>query len=48
MMYQSVGHEGVALYAKAMSVPLHVGTTHGRTQQTSLSYEERKVTKLKI
>lgn len=42
MMYQSVGHEGVALYADAMGVPLYVGTTHGRTQQTSLSYEEEE------
>ena len=42
MMYQSVGHEGVALYAEAMGVPLYTGITHGRTQQTSLSYEEEE------
>ena len=37
-MYQSVGHEGVALYAEAMGLPLYVGTTHGKTSQTSLKY----------
>ena len=39
-MYQSVGHEGVSLYAEAMGLPLYIGTTFGKTSQTSLAYEE--------
>ena len=40
MMYQSVGHEGISLYAEAMGLPLYTGTTHGKTKQSSLSYQE--------
>ena len=40
MMYQSVGHEGVSLYAEAMGVPLYTGTTKGKTNQTSMVYQE--------
>ncbi len=39
MMYQSVGHEGVTLYAEAMGLPLYIGTTLGKTSQTSLEYQ---------
>lgn len=39
-MYQSVGHEGVALYADAMGLPLYVGTTLGKACQTGLQYEK--------
>ena len=42
MMYQSVGHEGVALYAEAMELPLYTGITRGRTDQTSLAYQEEE------
>ena len=42
MMYQSVGHEGVALYAEAMNLPLYTGTTHGRTRQTTMAYREEE------
>lgn len=38
MMYQSVGHEGVALQAESAAIPLYTGVTHGKTNQTTLQY----------
>ena len=39
MMYQTVGHEGIFLYAEAMGLPLFTASTHGTTECSSMQYE---------
>ena len=42
MMYQTVGHEGIFLYAEAMAVPIFTATTQGRAECTSMQYEVKE------
>ena len=37
-MFQTVGHEGVGLVAKAMDLPLYRGTTSGQRRGEGLHY----------
>ena len=42
-MFQTVGHEGISLYAEAMQVPLFQEITQGKTtSHDMLHYEPRK------
>ena len=38
-MFQSVGHEGVHLFAEAMGLPLFRGTTDGSSVAKEMTYE---------
>lgn len=38
-MFQTVGHEGVHLYAKAMELPLFQGTTGGVAVSKEMNYD---------
>lgn len=40
MMFQTVGHEGVAVYAEAMGLPLYRTSTRGEAFSRSLEYEQ--------
>ena len=40
MMFQTVGHEGMSLYAEAMELPLYRATTCGKALSVSLDYKE--------
>ena len=39
MMFQTVGHEGMRLYAQAMELPLYRATTSGKALFVSMDYE---------
>ena len=42
-MFQTVGHEGISLYAEAMQVPLFQETTQGKTtSHDMLDYQPQK------
>lgn len=42
-MFQTVGHEGISLYAEAMQVPLFQETTQGKTaSHDKLDYQPQK------
>ena len=48
MMYQSVGHEAIHLYAEAMGLPLFQLPTRGRAVTESLSYKPVSYTHLTL
>ncbi len=37
-MFQTVGHEGVSLYAQAMDVPLYRAPTLGQSKSRTMEY----------
>ena len=42
-MFQTVGHEGISLYAEAMQIPLFQETTQGKTMaHNMLDYQPQK------
>lgn len=42
-MFQTVGHEGISLYAEAMQIPLFQETTQGKTtSHDKLDYQPQK------
>lgn len=38
-MYQTVGHEGIFVYAEAMGLPIFTALTHGKTECSSMQYK---------